>query len=167
MFRDALAELSLTLGLETDASLLERHQAMQWQIQERDFRLRSGVVETLVELNRRGLHVGMVSNIDQDHLDHLLRVAGIGEHFHSLLSSEVAGSCKPDQGFFRQAQERAGCEPAATLFVGDSLPQDIAGANQAGMRSVLIWNGDGEPPYADHRPAHVIRAIPEILDLLA
>ena len=46
------------------------------------------------------------------------------------------------------------------------LHQDIAGANQAGIRSVLIWSGEGEPPETDHEPAHVIRSIPEILDLL-
>ena len=166
MFRDALQELAREIGLEVRAELLDRHQALQRQLQARDFRLRDGVVATLGELRRRGLHVGMVSNIDQDHLDHLLAIAGIGEHFHSLLSSEVAGSCKPDQGFFRQALERAGCEPGATLFVGDSLSQDIVGANRAGMRSVLIWSGDAEPPVVDERPAHVIRAIPEILDLL-
>jgi 2-haloalkanoic acid dehalogenase type II len=166
LFRDALFELARGLRLEPDDQLVERHQAMQWEIQARDFRLRPGVIDTLRELNGRGLHVGMVSNIDQDHLEHLLDIAGIREHFDSLLSSEAARSCKPDQGFFRLALERAGCAPAAALFVGDSLPQDIAGANQAGMRSVLIWNGEGEPPEADHRPAHVIRAIPEILDLL-
>jgi 2-haloalkanoic acid dehalogenase type II len=166
MFRDALYELARELGLQPRDELIERHQAMQWRIQARDFRLRRGVVDTLRELNRRGLHVGMVSNIDQDHLEHLLEIAGIGEHFQSLLSSEVARSCKPDQAFFRQALARAGCDPAAALFVGDSLPQDIAGANRAGMRSVLIWSGEGEVPEADHRPAHVIRAIPEILDLL-
>lgn len=167
MFRDALLELARELGLEPRHDLVERHQAMQWQIQERDFRLRPGVRSTLDELNRRGLHVGMVSNIDQDHLEHLLDCAGIRPHFQSLLSSEVARSCKPDQGFFRLALERAGCAPESALFVGDSLLQDIAGANQAGMRSVLIWSGDGEPLEGEHEPAHVIRSIPEILPLLA
>jgi 2-haloalkanoic acid dehalogenase type II len=166
LFRDSWTELGAELGIALRDDVLARHEALQWQLQARDFRLRPGVVETLRELRRRGLHVGMVSNIDQDHLEHLLDCAGIREHFHSLLSSEVAGSCKPDQRFFRQALERAGCDAAAAMFVGDSLPQDIAGANRAGMRSVLIWTGEGEPPDADARPRHVIRAIPEILDLL-
>ncbi|HVR29338.1 MAG TPA: HAD family hydrolase [Thermoanaerobaculia bacterium] len=166
LFRDALLELVRELGLETSDDLLERHQSLQRRLQARDFRLRPGVVATLEELRRRDLHVGMVSNIDQDHLEHLVDVAGIREHFHSLLSSEAAGSCKPDQSFFRQALERAGCEAGAALFVGDSLPQDIAGANRAGMRSVLIWSGEDEPQEAEHRPAHVVREIPEVLSLL-
>jgi len=166
MFRDALVEIARELKLEPRPDLIERHQAMQWQVQARDFKLREGVRSTLEELNRRGLHVGMVSNIDQDHLEHLLDCAGIREHFQSLLSSEVARSCKPDQGFFRMALERARCAPESALFVGDSLLQDIAGANQAGMRSVLIWSGEGEPPDSEHEPTHVIRTIPEILPLL-
>lgn len=163
LFREALLALARELGFAATDEHLARHQELQWRLQARDFRLRAGVVETLDELNRRGLHVGMVSNIDQDHLDHLIAVAGIRGHFHSLLSSEVAGSCKPDQSFFRQALERAGCGPEAALFVGDSLPQDIAGANRAGMRSVLIWSAAGEPPEVDEAPAHVIREIPELL----
>jgi putative hydrolase of the HAD superfamily len=166
LFRDALLELARELRLEPRRDLVERHQAMQWQVQKRDFRLRPGVRATLDELNRRGLHVGMVSNIDQDHLEHLLDCAGIRHQFQSLLSSEVAQSCKPDQGFFRLALERAGCAAESALFVGDSLQQDIAGANRAGMRSVLIWSGGSEPPESEHEPAHVIRSIPEILDLL-
>jgi 2-haloalkanoic acid dehalogenase type II len=166
MFRDALLGLNRALDLEPAEDLLDRHQAMMWRLQARDFRLRPGVVATLRKLRHRGLHVGMVSNIDQDHLEHLLDCAGIREHFHSLLSSEVARSCKPDQGFFRLALERAACAPESALFVGDSLPQDIAGANRAGMRSVLIWSGEGEPPESEHEPQHVIRSIPQILDLL-
>jgi putative hydrolase of the HAD superfamily len=166
MFRDALLGLTRELGLETTEEMLDRHRAMQQRIHQRDFRLRAGVLDTLDELRRRGLHVGMVSNIDQDHLDHLLDCAGIRERFDSLLSSEVARSCKPDQGFFRLALERAGCAPESALFVGDSLHQDIAGANRAGIRSVLIWSGEGDPHETDHAPAHVIRSIPEILGLL-
>lgn len=167
MFRDALVEMARELGFDVEDALVDRYRRLQWELQERDFRLRAGVLRTLEALRDRGLHVGMVSNIDQDHLEHLVQVAGIEEHFDSLLSSEAVRSCKPDQRFFRRALQRAGCEAAAALFVGDSLPQDIAGANQAGMRSVLIWSRDDrEPPETEHRPRHVIREIPELLPLV-
>jgi len=51
--------------------------------------------------------------------------------------------------------------------VGDSLPQDIAGANRVGLRSVLIWaDPDRAPPVEEHQPRHVIRQIPEVLELI-
>ena len=78
------------------------------------------------------------------------------------------GSCKPDPVIFATALQRAGCPPAEALFVGDTLMQDIAGANRAGMRSVLLWHrADRQPPSTDSPPHHIIRRIPELLELLA
>ena len=100
-------------------------------------------------------------------LQHLIDLAGLRSHFDSLLSSEAAGSCKPDRRIYDAALARAGCLPEEALFVGDSLAQDIAGANRVGVRSVLIWHRDDrEPPADGPRPAHVIRTIPEVLRLV-
>ena len=168
LFRDAAAAMLEALGAAPRAEHLERFRQMQWDRHRRDFVLRAGVLDTLGALRDRGLHVGMVSNIDEDQLDHLIDVAGLRDAFDSLLSSEAAGACKPDPAIFAEALRRAGCAPSEALFVGDTLAQDIAGANRAGMRSVLIWHRDDKPPpTADGAaPDHVIRAIPELLDLV-
>ncbi|MFN8643708.1 MAG: HAD family hydrolase [Candidatus Binatia bacterium] len=164
LFRDAAAGTLRALGAEPDPAHLDRFRALQWALHRRDFQLREGVIETLQALRARGVHVGMVSNIDEDQLDHLLDVAGLRPCFDSLLSSEAAGACKPDPAIFAEALGRAGCAAAETLFVGDTLAQDIAGANAAGMRSVLIWHRDDRQPAFDGtRPAHDIRRIPELL----
>ncbi len=167
LFRDAAAGTLRGLGVEPDPAHLDRFRALQWALHQRDFQLRPGVVETLQALRARGLHIGMVSNIDDDQLTHLLDVAGLRPHFDSLLSSEAAGACKPHPTIFEEALRRAGCAADDALFVGDTLAQDIAGANAMGMRSVLIWHRDDKQPVLDGvRPAHVIRQIPELLDLI-
>ena len=58
-----------------------------------------------------------------------------------------------------------------TLAAGDreSLLQlaSLAGANRAGLRSVLLWHrSDREPPPDGERPRHVIRKIPDVLELV-
>jgi putative hydrolase of the HAD superfamily len=167
LFRDAAAETLRILGVEPDPEHLDRFRALQWTLHRRDFQLREGVVETLQALRERGLHVGMVSNIDDDQLEHLVEVAALRPHFDSLLSSEAAGACKPDPAIFAEALRRADCAAEETVFVGDTLAQDIAGANAVGMCSVLIWHReDREPALDGARPAHVIRRIPDLLDLL-
>lgn len=166
-FADAVRGMARQLGAELDDAQLERWFAIQHERRARDFRLRPGVVDTLASLRARGLHLGIVSNIDEDDLHHLIDRGALREHFDSLLSSEAAGSCKPDPRIFALALERAGCAPEEALFVGDSLPADVAGANQAGMRSVLLWHRDDKPPPADRaRPRHVIRTIPDLLPLV-
>jgi len=166
-FADAVRGMGRKVGTELSDAQLERWFAIQHERRARDFRLRTGVVETLRELRARGLHLGIVSNIDEDDLHHLIDRGELRACFDSLLSSEAAGSCKPDGRIFALALERAGCAPGEALFVGDSLPADVAGANRAGLRSVLLWHRDDKPPPADGaQPAHVIRTIPDILGLL-
>lgn len=165
-FADAIRGMGSLLGTDLDDSQIDRWFAIQHELRARDFRLRPGVVATLRALRERGLHLGIVSNIDEDDLHHLIDRGELRDHFDSLLSSEAAGSCKPDPRIFTLALERAGCAPEEALFVGDSLPADVAGANQAGMRSVLLWHRDDKRPPADvPQPRHVIRAIPDLLDL--
>jgi putative hydrolase of the HAD superfamily len=167
LFRDAVVGMLESFGVAPDAAHLERYRQMQWEHHQRDLVLRDGVVDTLGAARARGLHVGLVSNIDDDQLEHLIDVAGLRGCFDSLLSSETAGACKPDPAIFADALRRAGCAPAEALFVGDTLAQDIAGANHAGMRSVLLWHRDDKPPpTGDPQPHHVIREIPGLLALL-
>jgi putative hydrolase of the HAD superfamily len=168
MFRDAVSAALEDLGARPDAALLDRYRTLQWDLHRRDIALRDGVVETLTALRGRGLHTGIVSNIDDDQLDHLLAVTGLRPHVHAVLSSERAGSCKPDPAIFAAALASAGCAPGEALFVGDTLAQDVAGANRAGLRSVLLWHApDRElPADAPARPHHVINRIPELMELL-
>src|SRR5262249_48423309 len=98
---------------------------------------------------------------------HLLALAQIAEYFDSILSSEQAQSCKPDPGIFAEALRRAGCRPAQALFVGDTIAQDVAGAQQAGLHTALLWHREARPPPdAEPRPDHVIRRIPDLLELV-
>ena len=167
LFRDAVVGMLEDLGASAAAMHLEGYRSAQWQRQARDFVLREGVVDTLRALRARGVHLGIVSNIDEDQLQHLLEVARIGPCFDSALSSERAGSCKPDPGIFAAALQRAHCKPQEALFVGDTIAQDIAGANRAGMRSVLLWHRDDrDPPTDGPRPHHIIRRIPDLLELV-
>ena len=80
-------------------------------------------------------------------------------------SSEEAGSCKPDPGIFHQALRKAGCPAEAALFVGDSLPADVAGGNALGMTTVLLREVGMAAPAADgsQEPDHVIESLSEVL----
>jgi HAD superfamily hydrolase (TIGR01509 family) len=167
LFRDVLLAMAKELGATFTEEQLIRYRDVQWQRRARDFVLREGVFETLAALRTRDCHLGIVSNIDDDQLEHMITLSGVDRHFDSILSSEQARSCKPDLAIFAEALKRAGCAPEETLFVGDSLQQDIPGANRMGMRSVLIWDRtDREPSLEETQPRHIIRRIPELLELI-
>lgn len=167
LFRDAVVGMLEDLGGGVQEEHLERYRALQWDLHKRDFALRDGVLDTLHAIREQGMHLGIVSNIDDDQLTHLMALSQLDQYFDSVLSSEQAGCCKPQLGIFEQAVRRAGCRPEEAVFIGDTIQQDIAGANRAGMRSVLLWHRDDRrPPDEEPRPHHVIRRIPEVLELL-
>jgi len=126
---------------------------------------REDAAATLAALRARGLHVQIVSNIDNDQLEAIWSRIGLGEHVDAITTSEEARSCKPHPGIFRLALEKAGTPPPdEVVFVGDSPWHDVAGANALGMTSVLI----GDPPPSDAPPArHVISNLGELLDIVA
>ena len=48
---------------------------------------------------------------------------------------------KPTQTFFNLASHSFGCKPEDLIMVGDDLINDIKGAQQMGMHSVLVQTG--------------------------
>jgi putative hydrolase of the HAD superfamily len=168
LFRDVLLAMAEDLNVTLTEEQLARYRARQYQRRERDFVLREGVHDTLAALRAHGCHLGIVSNADDDQFAHMVKLGQLESHFDSLLSSEQARSCKPDLAIFQEALRRADCAPEEALFVGDSLQQDIAGANRLGLQSVLIWSdANREPPAGEHRPRHIVRHVPALLKLVS
>jgi HAD superfamily hydrolase (TIGR01509 family) len=161
MFRAAYLGLLHAYGLEArDSEALYEGQS---EVGARFISLRAGVRETLAALRARGLHLGVVSNIDDDQFRAIWAQLGIGEYFHATTTSEEARSCKPDPGIYRVALAKArGVAAREVLFVGDSPQHDFAGAKPLGMRTAWIADRPAELPDA-LRPDHVIDEIPELL----
>ena len=59
------------------------------------------------------------------------------------VTPEVIG--KPHAPMFAYALEQMGTEPGQTLMIGDRLSTDIAGGEQAGMKTALLFTGVTTP----------------------
>jgi HAD superfamily hydrolase (TIGR01458 family) len=73
---------------------------------------------------------------------------------------------KPSPEFFRLALDTAGVAPAKALVVGDDLGADVAGAQAAGLRAVLVRTGKGAEPRQPGEPDAVIDSIAGLPGLL-
>lgn len=119
------------------------------------------VAPALHALRSQGLTLVAASNWDCS-LPHALERAGLAEHLDGAVSSAVAGAAKPDPAVFRAALRLAGCAASEALFVGDSLENDVRGAEACGMRAVLVAR-EG----AEHDGAEVIRSLGELPSLIS
>jgi putative hydrolase of the HAD superfamily len=95
----------------------------------------------LDSLRERGLKTGLVSNaFDPGWLLHNdLERMGIAERLDAAVFSSEVGKRKPHPAIFETALEGLGVAPERALFVGDRRFEDIRGAKEAGMTTVLAY----------------------------
>lgn len=124
--------------------------------------------DVLDELRRRQYKIGLVTNsfLPMWMRDVELRHYDLIDYFDARLTCGDVGYMKPHPAIYEHILEILGVEPQRAVFVGDSPTYDIAGANEAGLFSVLI-----DPPHLNRElngivPDHTINTLSELLDYL-
>jgi putative hydrolase of the HAD superfamily len=95
------------------------------------------VAPALADLRSRGMRLVCVSNWDIS-LTEVLERCGLDDKLDGVVTSAGSGSRKPDPVIFSQALEIAGCSADEALHVGDTAEEDVAGADAAGIRALLL-----------------------------
>jgi len=142
---------------ETHAAAVEMTRAWEHATH---FELYPDVLAAFDELSGHGLKVGLLSNTARD-LD--VFVAHHGLRVDALLTSRVHGKTKPHESIFLEVLARLDVAAAEAVMVGDSVEDDIDGAQAVGMRALLV---DRERRYPD-RPDRLdgLAALPAALGL--
>ena len=110
-----------------------------------------GVEEALAALNKRGIRIGVVSNIGWtgNALRRRINTLLPGNAFEFILASSDYGLRKPDARLFQLALEKAALPPEQVWFIGDTVDTDVRGAQETGLFPVLFR---GSAPGAFERP---------------
>ena len=61
-----------------------------------------------------------------------------GLHPTGIISSEMAGACKPNKLIFEKALEVSGVKPEEAVHIGDSVTSDVEPAKSLGITPVYI-----------------------------
>jgi putative hydrolase of the HAD superfamily len=123
---------------------------------------RSALIEpypdALAALDRLAPHaqLGLISNGNAD--VELTQFAG---RFALRLHAHVDGPLKPDPALFALALERTGVAAPAAVHVGDSLLQDVVGAQAAGWRAIWL-NRDRSPNETGIEPDAEVATLDEL-----
>jgi phosphoglycolate phosphatase len=136
------------LGEPAVEARVERYLALYEAVMGEATRPFDGVLELLAQLEARGTRWGIVTNKPGFLTDELLRRIGWDTRAAAVVSGDTLPVKKPDPAPVRLACERAGIEPAHSLFVGDDRRDVLAGA-AAGLYTVAVAWGylDGGDPH--------------------
>jgi putative hydrolase of the HAD superfamily len=119
------------------------------------------VMDTLAALSDRSVTLAVISNFDSRLLA-ILDGLGAGACFADVLVSSRIGYAKPDRQIFAAALARHGLAADEALHVGDSEANDLQGAQNAGLRALLIDRN----PAADRARPNRIATLQQIISLL-
>jgi len=97
---------------------------------------------TLLELAKRGIRLGVVS--DAPRFQVWLRLCSLGlQHvFDAVVTFDDTGERKPAAAPFREVLRQLRVEPGEALMVGDWAERDVVGGRSLGMKTVFARYGD-------------------------
>jgi HAD superfamily hydrolase (TIGR01509 family) len=148
-YTDLMARLLAEFGIAADDEELERFLTAEHAVWFTTHQLASTTHALLDTLRERGLKLGIVSNAFDPPalLQGDLVELGIAERVDVAVFSSEAGLRKPHPAIFELALQALGVGAEQTLFVGDSLTVDIAGAAALGMHTCqAVWfRADDDP----------------------
>jgi putative hydrolase of the HAD superfamily len=85
-----------------------------------------------------GLGVVVLTNGDGDHQRFKLDRLNLAGEIDGLIAGDTLPAGKPDPRAFAHALERLEAAPADVIMVGDSLENDVRGAQAVGIEAVLV-----------------------------
>lgn len=97
---------------------------------------------TLLELTKRGIGLGVVS--DAPRLQVWMRLCALSlQHvFDAVVTFDDTGERKPSAAPFREVLRRLDVAPENSLMVGDWAERDVVGGRSLGMKTVFARYGD-------------------------
>ncbi len=166
--RDALTEMGVTID-NTHWATLRTH---FYSAIDNVVRPRQGARHTLHTLHQQGFKLGLISNTfwASDLHDRHLAQHDLLDLLPQRIYSADMPHTKPHPSIFQAMFQRLDIAPQNAIYVGDMLDPDINGAQNVGMRAILIHS-----PYAVQKdddqtrqlvPDATIDQLPELLDKL-
>jgi HAD superfamily hydrolase (TIGR01662 family) len=158
------------LGLDLDAEVRDRCSRIAQEAWFQGVRPYPEVKGVLRTLRLGGLRLGVCSNAayrPASMREQLAHVGLSGLVDAAVFSAEV-GWRKPSPRIFTAALEAVGSSASSTVFVGDRPREDVTGANNAGMRTVLVQRNAASPRAieSDAQPDAVLISLAELPALL-
>jgi pyrophosphatase PpaX len=146
------------------AALIAAYREYQMEHHDRLIRCYDAVLETVIELRRRGHELAIVTSKSEYLALRALNQVGLARHIDTIVGCDGSSRHKPDPEPVMIALHRLGYAPCDAIFVGDSI-HDILAGNAAGVRTAAaLW---GPFTRADLEPGNPSTWLETISDLLA
>ncbi len=163
--RTALNEV----GIPLDKSRWEDLRRYLYHPIEQTVSLRQGLHLTLAELRDEGYQLGLISNTfwAADLHDRHLEEHNLIDFLPVRVYSCSTPYQKPHPSIFLSTLERMNIRPEEAAYVGDRADVDVGGAQNVGMRGILIRSPYQPVDLNGYHPDAIIDELPELIPVVA
>jgi FMN phosphatase YigB (HAD superfamily) len=119
----------------------------------------------LAAVHRLAAHyrLGLLSNFDDAETGRqIIADTGVAHLFEAVIISAEVALRKPNPLIFKLMLEMLDLKPEEVLFVGDTLHEDVLGAQAAGIPVVWLSHNRGEIPTDMEAPALIVPTLAEL-----
>ncbi|MEM4263613.1 MAG: HAD family hydrolase [Candidatus Woesearchaeota archaeon] len=96
-------------------------------------------IAVLEDLKKEKYKMALVSNCPSGSVEPVIEKFDLAKYFDAIILSWEIGKLKTDKDFFEEALKKLKIKKKEdVIMVGDSIPTDIEGARNAGLRAILI-----------------------------
>ena len=135
-----LQTLLRDLGVpELSQTMLKEAMRCYYSISERTWQPVEGATQVLEQLTQSGFKLGLISNAGGgDNVQRLLETTGLKRWFDPVIISAQTLHRKPRREIFQRLLDAWDVPADSTVMVGDSLAEDILGAQAVGMHQIWV-----------------------------
>jgi pyrophosphatase PpaX len=125
-----------------------------------------GVLEAIHQVKARGANTGLVTSKNQQGALRGLRLVGLHALIDVMVCADDVENPKPHPEPVEKAVRLLGTDPAATVYIGDSI-HDLRSGRAAGVRTAaVLWGPFGREHLARAEPDYWLQRPEEIVGLV-
>ena len=136
-FGQSLKEICRALGHVPPPGAIARAVSSRTELHRQVMKPRPDAIPTLQALRRMGYAIGLISNAGPT-APLVWAELPVAAHVDVSLFSATEGVAKPDPDIYLRASDQLGVLPEACLYIGDGTSGELPGAQEVGMRPVLL-----------------------------
>lgn len=121
------------------------------------------VIPLLKTLEKKEINTAILTNGPSDGQNDKIKELKLAQYINKIYISEEIGFCKPSSKVFEFVIHDLNIAPSQVLMVGDSIEDDIEGAEQLGIKTVLV---DRKGKYFDYHGTRIfnLSSLKEMLE---
>ncbi|TFJ93329.1 pyrophosphatase PpaX [Lentibacillus salicampi] len=123
------------------------------------------VVDTLAELQKRRIQLGVVTTKTRKTVDMGLQVTGLEHDFKTIITLDDVTHAKPHPEPIVKALKVLDASTDSTLMVGDNSHDIEAGQNAGTKTAGVAWSLKGREKLATYNPSYMLEDMRDLLDI--